>query len=505
MLPVVTAVRDRFPDLVISVDTWRARGRARRGRRRRGSRQRHLGRRRPERGRGRGGHRSRAGLQPHRWPEPTHRRPPGRLRRRGRRRRSALTDAAAQAVAAGVRPDGILHRPDARLRQEHPALARAHPAAGRARRDRLAGAGRVVTQGLHRRDAGPARRRAAWKARWPPPRVCAWQGARVFRAHDVRATRRVLDMVASIRGTRPPAVARRGLGLTRRLLLALRGRPRLPAGQSATLPRTCRCAGRPTTPREAKCDSSPLRAAVRAGQRPRAGQSCDSSPLRAAVRAGQRPRAGQSHPGAPRQPSAASTVVTRCSASKAARAGRTRARPASPGRPRAARRSRPGRAPRPAWRACRGSASSTPRTAPPACRARRAARGTRPRARPSPACARAWCRRRRARPPRCRRPPAGIRCRGITPVVCAPPARAARATAPHHRHPAAAGDERRGRRPPSARADLGGQLEVGRVDPGRRTRSRRRSLPSALRHCPSWRRRLAACDRFSARSCVERS
>ncbi|HEU4543130.1 MAG TPA: dihydropteroate synthase [Jiangellaceae bacterium] len=41
--------------------------------------------------------------------------------------------------------------------------------------------------------------------------VSAWQGARVFRAHDVAATRQALDMVASIAGTRPPAVARRGL------------------------------------------------------------------------------------------------------------------------------------------------------------------------------------------------------------------------------------------------------------------------------------------------------
>ena len=41
--------------------------------------------------------------------------------------------------------------------------------------------------------------------------ICAWQGARVFRAHEVRQTREVLDMVASIRGDRPPAVARRGL------------------------------------------------------------------------------------------------------------------------------------------------------------------------------------------------------------------------------------------------------------------------------------------------------
>jgi dihydropteroate synthase len=41
--------------------------------------------------------------------------------------------------------------------------------------------------------------------------VYAWLDVRVFRTGDVRVTRQVLDMVASIRGTRPPAVARRGL------------------------------------------------------------------------------------------------------------------------------------------------------------------------------------------------------------------------------------------------------------------------------------------------------
>jgi dihydropteroate synthase len=41
--------------------------------------------------------------------------------------------------------------------------------------------------------------------------ISAWHGARVFRAHDVAATRQALDMVGSIRGIRPPAVARRGL------------------------------------------------------------------------------------------------------------------------------------------------------------------------------------------------------------------------------------------------------------------------------------------------------
>ncbi|GAA3797457.1 dihydropteroate synthase [Cellulomonas soli] len=41
--------------------------------------------------------------------------------------------------------------------------------------------------------------------------VAAWLGARVFRTHDVRATRRVLDMVAVLRGDRAPARAVRGL------------------------------------------------------------------------------------------------------------------------------------------------------------------------------------------------------------------------------------------------------------------------------------------------------
>ena len=40
--------------------------------------------------------------------------------------------------------------------------------------------------------------------------VAAWLGATVFRAHDVRATRRVVDMVAVVRGDRPPVRAVRG-------------------------------------------------------------------------------------------------------------------------------------------------------------------------------------------------------------------------------------------------------------------------------------------------------
>ncbi|WP_369130454.1 dihydropteroate synthase [Modestobacter roseus] len=41
--------------------------------------------------------------------------------------------------------------------------------------------------------------------------VSAWLGARVFRVHDVAATRQTLDMVASIKGDRPPVRSIRGL------------------------------------------------------------------------------------------------------------------------------------------------------------------------------------------------------------------------------------------------------------------------------------------------------
>jgi dihydropteroate synthase len=41
--------------------------------------------------------------------------------------------------------------------------------------------------------------------------VSAWHGARVFRVHEVSETRQLLDMVASIKGTREPARVVRGL------------------------------------------------------------------------------------------------------------------------------------------------------------------------------------------------------------------------------------------------------------------------------------------------------
>lgn len=41
--------------------------------------------------------------------------------------------------------------------------------------------------------------------------VCAWHGASIYRVHAVRESRQVLDMVAMIRGDRPPARTVRGL------------------------------------------------------------------------------------------------------------------------------------------------------------------------------------------------------------------------------------------------------------------------------------------------------
>jgi dihydropteroate synthase len=41
--------------------------------------------------------------------------------------------------------------------------------------------------------------------------ISAWLGAQVYRVHEVAETRQILDMTATIRGTRPPTVARRGL------------------------------------------------------------------------------------------------------------------------------------------------------------------------------------------------------------------------------------------------------------------------------------------------------
>jgi dihydropteroate synthase len=123
---------------------------------------------------------------------------------------ATVTGLAERAVAAGVRPDGIVIDPAHDFGKNT-----RHSLAVTRRLGELVATGRPVLVSLSRKDfigetldLPPDDRLEGTLA---ATAVSAWLGARIFRAHDVAATRRVLDTVASIRGTRPPAVARRGL------------------------------------------------------------------------------------------------------------------------------------------------------------------------------------------------------------------------------------------------------------------------------------------------------
>lgn len=124
--------------------------------------------------------------------------------------RSSLVAAAERAVAAGVRRDGIVIDPTHDFGKNT-----RHSLELTRRLDELVATGWPVLVALSRKDfIGetldlPASERL--EGTLAATAISAWHGARIFRTHDVRATRRVLDMVASIQGTRPPAVARRGL------------------------------------------------------------------------------------------------------------------------------------------------------------------------------------------------------------------------------------------------------------------------------------------------------
>ncbi len=123
---------------------------------------------------------------------------------------SSLTNLAQRAVAAGVRRDGVLIDPahDFGKATRHSLLVSRHL-------DELVATGWPVLVAMSRKDfVGesldlPVDQRL--EGTLAATAVAAWQGARAFRAHDVRATRRVLDMVACIKGTREPAVVRRGM------------------------------------------------------------------------------------------------------------------------------------------------------------------------------------------------------------------------------------------------------------------------------------------------------
>jgi dihydropteroate synthase len=121
-----------------------------------------------------------------------------------------VTGLAQRAVALGVRADGILIDP------AHDFGKNTYHSLEITRRlNELVATGWPVLVALSRKDfvgetlnAEPSQRLEGTLA---TTAVSAWLGARVFRAHDVAATRQVLDMVASIRGDRPPAATRRAL------------------------------------------------------------------------------------------------------------------------------------------------------------------------------------------------------------------------------------------------------------------------------------------------------
>lgn len=123
---------------------------------------------------------------------------------------ATVTGLAERAVALGVRPDGILIDP------AHDFGKNTYHSLELTRRlDELAGTGWPLLVALSNKDfIGetldlPAVERL--EGTLAATAISAWLGARVFRAHQVQATRRVLDMVATIRGDRPPESTRRGL------------------------------------------------------------------------------------------------------------------------------------------------------------------------------------------------------------------------------------------------------------------------------------------------------
>jgi dihydropteroate synthase len=209
-IPTIQAVRKRFPEIVISIDTWRA----------------EVAREAVPAG---------ADLLNDTWAgaDPalaaaaaatgaglvcSH---AGGLRPRTRPFRPAFGDVVAdviatvtgladRAVAQGVRADGILIDP------AHDFGKNTWQSLEVSRRlDEVAGTGWPLLVSLSNKDfVGetldlPVDQRL--EGSLAATAVAAWLGARVFRAHQVLQTRRVLDMVASIRGDRPPAATRRGL------------------------------------------------------------------------------------------------------------------------------------------------------------------------------------------------------------------------------------------------------------------------------------------------------
>jgi dihydropteroate synthase len=123
---------------------------------------------------------------------------------------ATVTRLADRAVDLGVRPDGILIDPAHDFGKNT-----RHSLEITRRLDELVASGWPVLVALSNKDfVGetldlPVSERL--DGTLAATAVSAWLGARIFRAHQVRQTRRALDMVASIRGERAPAAPRRGL------------------------------------------------------------------------------------------------------------------------------------------------------------------------------------------------------------------------------------------------------------------------------------------------------
>jgi len=117
---------------------------------------------------------------------------------------------ARRAAAAGVRPDAIIVDPTHDFGKNT-----WHSLELTRRLDELVALGYPVLVALSSKDFVGETLDLPVDARLPgtlaATTISAWHGARVFRAHQVLETRQVLDMISSIRGDRPPAVARRGL------------------------------------------------------------------------------------------------------------------------------------------------------------------------------------------------------------------------------------------------------------------------------------------------------
>jgi dihydropteroate synthase len=121
-----------------------------------------------------------------------------------------VTGLAQRAAEVGVRPDGILIDPAHDFGKNT-----RHSLEITRRLGELVATGWPVLVALSRKDFIGETLDLPVEARLEgtlaATALSAWQGARVFRAHDVAATRRVLDLVSAVRGESGPAVARRGL------------------------------------------------------------------------------------------------------------------------------------------------------------------------------------------------------------------------------------------------------------------------------------------------------